>query len=168
MKCHNDEIIIPGTSGIVSLRECPEAIPEAAEWFHGKWGIPVGAYLESMRLSCVADGGVPEWYVIFDAQRRIIAGLGVIENDFHKRPDLTPNLCALYVEAPYRRRGLARALLEHACMSLREQGIGDAYLITSHTEFYERCGWVFYGMVEENDGGMIRMYHRSCGGAELK
>ena len=27
-----------------------------------------------------------------------ISGAGVIENDFHDRKDLTPNLCALFVE----------------------------------------------------------------------
>lgn len=39
--------------------------------------------------------GIPQWYVIVDGQRNIIAGTGVIENDFYDRKDLTPNLCAL-------------------------------------------------------------------------
>ena len=42
--------------------------------------------------------GITQWYVIVDGQRNIIAGAGVIENDFHDRKDLTPNLCALFVE----------------------------------------------------------------------
>lgn len=37
-------------------------------------------------------GVIPNWF---------IAGAGVIENDFHNRPDLTPNICALYVEEDY-------------------------------------------------------------------
>ena len=36
----------------------------------------------------------------------------------------------------------------------------EAYLITGHTDFYEMCGWEFYGMIEEDDGNMIRMYTR--------
>ena len=103
---------------------------------------------------------LPAWYVILDGDR-IIAGLGVIDNDFHKRPDLTPNLCALYVEREYRMRGLARRLLDHACRELGAHGCTDAYLITDHTSLYERCGWSFFTMVEENCGGMIRMYHRA-------
>ena len=42
--------------------------------------------------------GIPQWYVIVDGQRNTIAGAGVIENDFHDRKDLTPNLCDLFVE----------------------------------------------------------------------
>ena len=51
--------------------------------------------------------GIPQWYVIVDGQRNIIAGTGVIENDFHDRKDLTPNLCALFVEERKRGRGIA-------------------------------------------------------------
>ncbi|MBS4841563.1 MULTISPECIES: hypothetical protein [Clostridium] len=38
----------------------------------------------------------------------------------------------------------------------------EVYLITDHTNFYEKCGWNFLCMVEENDGYMIRMYHFKC------
>ena len=37
--------------------------------------------------------------------------MGVIDNDFHNRADLTPNLCALYVEPTFRHQGLAGILL---------------------------------------------------------
>lgn len=32
---------------------------------------------------------------------------GSIENDFHDRKDLTPNICAVYTEEAYRGRGIA-------------------------------------------------------------
>lgn len=51
--------------------------------------------------------GIPQWYVIVDGQRNTIAGAGVIENDFHDRKDLTPNLCALFIEERKRGRGIA-------------------------------------------------------------
>lgn len=31
-------------------------------------------------------------------------------------------------------------------------------LITDHTSFYERYGWEYLCMVEEDDGGTTRMY----------
>ena len=37
------------------------------------------------------------WYLCM-LNNQIIAGVGVIENDFHDRKDLTPNICAMYVE----------------------------------------------------------------------
>lgn len=141
------------------------SMEEMADWFAGKWGVPHEAYIESMEDCRRAEGPVPQWYVITDAEaedpERIVAGAGVIANDFHKRPDLTPNLCALYVEEPYRRREIARTLLDFICDDLYAMGIERAYLITDHRSFYEKCGWDFYGMVEEDDGNMIRMYTRN-------
>ncbi len=34
---------------IVPLRDMPEIKERAAQWFHEKWGIPLEAYLESMK-----------------------------------------------------------------------------------------------------------------------
>lgn len=132
----------------------------AAQWFHDIWRIPVEAYAQSMAEGLQTHTGVPRWYVALGAGRRIVAGLGVIDNDFHKRPDLTPNLCAVYVEEAFRHKGLARLLMDRACGDLAVSGVENVYLLTDHREFYERCGWTFYGMVEEDDGNMARCYHR--------
>jgi GNAT superfamily N-acetyltransferase len=148
---------------IINLKTRPELIETAAAWFHSKWKVPKQAYLDSMTSSTHTSVGVPQWYVIINGKNEIIAGLGVIENDFHKRPDLTPNLCALFVEDGYRRRGIAKVLLDNACEQLLQSGINTAYLITTHTDFYEHCGWIFYGMIEEDDGNMIRMYQHTSG-----
>lgn len=133
----------------------------AAQWFHEKWKVPLEAYLESMEDSFTADSGVPQWYLALD-EGRIVGGLGVIENDFHKRKDLAPNICAVYVDEAYRRQGMARAMMDRVCRDLAEKGVKDVYLITTHTEFYEHCGFDFYGMIEEDEGDMVRMYHRQC------
>ena len=84
----------------VTLRERAEFINRAAEWFHCKWGIPAEAYLECMRayLKRETEYG---WYLSMDGDK-MIAGLGVIENDFHDRTDLSPNVCAVYTEKDYR------------------------------------------------------------------
>lgn len=148
---------------IRSIAQHPALMERAARWFHEKWDVPLQAYVESMQSSLQTQTGVPAWYVIADEQDNIVAGLGVIENDFHKRPDLTPNICAVYVEEAYRMRGLSRKLLDHACRELHKKGIADAYLITTHTRYYEHCGWTFYTMVEEDEGDMVRMYHRKTG-----
>lgn len=146
---------------ILNLNHHKELIPQAARWFHSKWGVPEDAYLQSMERARTAQGGVPAWYVVLE-EGKIAAGLGIIENDFHKRPDLTPNVCAVFVEEPYRGKGLARTLLTHACRELAAHGVKNAYLITTHTEFYEHCGWDFYGMIQEASGEMVRMYQHRC------
>lgn len=76
----------------------------------------------------------------------------MIANNFHRRTDLTPNICAVYVEPRARGRGVARA-----CAELSAAGWERACLITGRDCFYGHSGWKFYGMAEENDGGWIQM-----------
>ena len=148
---------------IVNLRDGPEWLEQAAAWFHGTWGIPLTAYRESM-MDCVqGKGPVPQWYMAVEAGA-IIGGLGVIENDFHNRPDLTPNVCAVYVEAAYRCQGMAGALLEHACADMAGQGVDTLYLLTDHASFYERYGWEFFCMAQgDREEEPSRMYVRKWG-----
>ena len=89
------------------------------------------------------------WYLCLD-EGRIIGGLGVIENDFHDRKDLAPNVCAVYTEEDYRCQGIAGRLLNMAVVDLRTKGISPVYLLTNHTGFYERYGWEFLCMAQGN------------------
>lgn len=146
------------------LRDFPELSSQAARWFSLKWGIPEEAYQESI-LECIATGhglehkvGVPQWYIVSNAAGEIIAGAGIIENDFHDRKDLSPNLCALFVEETYRRQGIAKRLLDVARTDLGKMGYERLYLVTDHTRFYERCGWDFLTMVQDEEGSLMRMY----------
>ena len=147
---------------ILPLRDAPELLARAAAWFSSKWSVPVEAYQESMRRSIRHPAAVPQWYLILDGNRSITAGCGMIENDFHKRPDLTPNVCAVYVEPDYRGRGLARALLDYVRLDASRLGLDTLYLLTDHTAFYERCGWSFLCMAEDDEGGHGRMYAASA------
>ena len=148
---------------IVPIRDYAELLNPAAEWFHQKWGIPCSAYLDSMEACLQNRAAVPQWYVVLDGQS-IVAGLGVIENDFHNRPDLTPNVCAVYVEEEYRNQGIAGQMLQFVCDDCSERGIDTLYLLTNHTSFYERYGWEFFCLVQgDGEPDMARMYiHRAA------
>lgn len=143
---------------IIDLNTRPALLQTAAAWFGSHWPVPTQTYLNSFQQALTSTSGVPRWYVAMNEEQEIIAGVGVIENDFHNRPDLTPNICALYVEKAYRGQGIAKALLDNACAQLAKNGVPSTYLITNHTTFYERCGWQFLGEVTENNGHLIRMY----------
>ena len=93
---------------------------------------------------------------------KIVGGLGVIENDFHDRKDLKPNVCAVYTEEAYRKQGIAGQLLNMVVEDMRSKGISPLYLVTDHIGFYERYGWEFFCMVHGDDEPeMTRMYiHR--------
>ena len=127
---------------IITLSAHPEMKKPMARWFHEKWGIPEEAYLESMEECLAGKSAVPEWYVALGGGR-IIGGLGVIENDFHNRPDLAPNVCAVFVESEFRGKGIAGALLNFVCTDMKTRGIDTLYLLTDHDSFYERYDWEY-------------------------
>ena len=109
----------------------------------------------------VAGQFVPQWYLAVEG-KQIIGGLGVIENDFHDRKDLMPNVCALYVEESHRCQGIAGELLGFVCREFADRGIPALYLLTDHNSFYERYGWEFLCMVQgEGETEPSRMYRYS-------
>ncbi len=141
----------------ITLREKPEIMQTAAEWFNSKWRAPTEAYLFCMNdyLQKKTEYG---WYLCLDGEK-IIGGLGVIENDFHDRKDLSPNICAVYTEKEYRGQGIAGRLLGMAVKDLRKKGISPVYLLTDHTGFYERYGWEFFCFAQgDGEETPSRMY----------
>ena len=130
----------------IALRERPALASVAARWFHGKWGVPEEAYRECMDAYLrheIAYG----WYLCLHGED-IVGGLGIIENDFHDRKDLFPNVCAVYTEEAHRGKGIARQLLNLAVKDMRAKGVSPLYLLTDHVGFYERYGWEFFCMAQ--------------------
>ena len=144
----------------LTLRERPALMDALAAWFHEKWGVPKEAYLACMTAYL---GGETEygWYFCLEGER-IVGGLGVIDNDFHDRKDLTPNVCAVYTEESCRGQGITGRLLTMAVEDMRARGISPLYLVTDHTGFYERYGWEFYCLAQgDGEPEPTRLYiHR--------
>lgn len=141
----------------ITLMDRPDLKEKAADWFHSKWGVPKEAYLECMDayLNGETEYG---WYLCL-CEEKIVAGMGVIENDFHDRKDLSPNICAVYTDTEHRGKGIAGKLLHMVVEDMKEKGISPIYLITDHTGFYERYGWEFLCMVQgDGEPDMTRMY----------
>ncbi len=143
---------------ILKIREYAGLKEEAAQWFHSKWNIPMEAYLESMEQCLKKGRAVPQWYVTVDGDR-IVGGLGVIENDFHDRKDLTPNVCAVYVEEAYRCQGLAGEMLDAVCRDMREKGLTHCICLQTMTLFMRdmagsSCVW-FRGTGKKSRPGCI-------------
>ena len=144
---------------IVPLRAAPERRNTAVDWFSSKWRIPRSAYEESIGACVNGASKTPQWYIAVNAKGNIIGGLGLIDNDFHDRPDLTPNVCAVFVEKEFRGQGVAKALLNYVRRDAFSLDYERLYLITDHTAFYERCGWTFKCMAHDvSGGGEIRLY----------
>lgn len=147
---------------LILLREDKEINDKVIKWFHSKWKIPEIEYKKSIEECQKKKVGIPQWYVMMDKED-IIAGMGVIENDFHNRKDLTPNVCAVYVEENYRKQGIAKFLLNYVCEDIKKMGYPTAYLITTHTDFYEKCGWEFYCTAIEDSQKEVKVYRHLSG-----
>lgn len=141
---------------IVKLRELSGLVPRSSKRFSKAFGIKEKIYRESMIDMLKELGPIPQWYIVWDGTA-VVAGMGVIENDGHDRPDLTPNVCAVFTDEEHRGKGLARALMETVCEDMAALGFDTLYLTTNHTDFYERLGWEFLCMVNDKDGP-ARMY----------
>ncbi|WP_368233755.1 GNAT family N-acetyltransferase [Anaerotruncus rubiinfantis] len=143
---------------IIPLRDHPDYLETAADWFSQKWGIPARVYRKSIQACIAKRYSVPQWYLFLDGKQAVAAGAGVIENDFHDRPDLSPNLCALFVEERCRNQGIARSILDFARKDFGRMGFQKLYLVTDHTSFYERCGWEFLTLATDAGGASERVY----------
>lgn len=142
------------------LREKPELEDSTAEWFHSKWHVPKEAYLECMDAYLAGETEYG-WYLCLDGEE-IIGGLGVIENDFHDRKDLFPNVCAVYTEEDWRGQGIAGRLLDLTVEDMRQKGVSPLYLVTDHIGFYERYGWEYFCPAQgDGEDHLTRVYiHR--------
>ena len=129
------------------LRTIWEALIEA---FRDHWGHRPGTEEEYQRFVNDPDMQPHLWQVAWDTRTNEVAGMvlnSIFENEneqFHFRRGWTDPIC---VRRPYRRQGLARALIMHSLKLLREKGMTEAALgvdaenPNKALHLYESCGY---------------------------
>ena len=142
---------------IISVRGNPEYLEQATDYYAEKWGIDREIYYSSVSDCISTNQWVPRWYLMIE-DGRIIGGYGLIENDFIVRKDLTPWLCALYIEKDKRGNSLGNLLLEHGRREAGKLGFNTLYLCSDHIGYYEKYGWKYFGDEESEFGGLTRVY----------
>ncbi len=131
----------PMDEKILAIHEHKGLLERGIDYFSRRWNSDRRLYADAIANSFGADSPIPRWYLLMMGDE-IIGGCGLIANDFISRQDLTPWICALYVEEPYRHRGFGKALLEHARKEAGTLGYKKVYLCTDHQGYYEQYGWV--------------------------
>ena len=66
------------------------------------------------------------------------------------------------MEEEYRKKGIAGCILNFIRKEFKNKGVKKLYLVTEHTNFYEKYGWNFFMMVNDDMGEKIRMYVIDC------
>lgn len=162
--CELSEIEVASLK-IISIREHPEYLDRAVDYFSSKWGIDRKIYEESLSDGITTSNPLPRWYIMLKGDT-IVGSFGLIENDFMVRKDLLPWLCALYIEESERGKELGSRLLAHGRQEAGKLGFDRLYLCTEHVGYYEKYGWHFFGLEESEWGGKARVYVIESGSAE--
>ncbi len=56
---------------LVKIRERPEWLEQAAQWFTSKWHLPLSFYQESMEDSLQSSNAVPQWYIVVTSEQKL-------------------------------------------------------------------------------------------------
>jgi len=142
---------------IIAVREYPDYLERAADYFASKWDFPRIVYMDCIASSLTTDSPLPRWYLMINNDR-IIGSYGLITNDFISRQDLWPWICAVYIEESERGKALGARLLEHGCKEAAKLGFPMVYLCTDHVGYYEKYGWRYIGQGYKYAGSEHRLY----------
>jgi N-acetylglutamate synthase-like GNAT family acetyltransferase len=115
--------------------------------WHAFWresGRPPAAIADRLREHLVPNP-IPFTLVAHDRDR-FLGTASVIACDVEIRPDLSPWIAALWVEAAERERGIGAALLERTTQAAFGLDLPRLYLCAAprRRPFYEKRGWVLH------------------------
>ncbi len=131
---------------IISVRDNPEYVSEAIEYFQKQWAIDetMMIYEDCIVHAVTSDNSLPQWYLLYD-DKKIIGCAGLITNDFISRMDLYPWICAVFIEVEYRGNHYAKLLIDKAKSDAKLAGFSKVYLCTSHVGYYEKYDFSYIG-----------------------
>lgn len=130
---------------VADLRTRPDFASAVADRVWRAWWKPKGhalAPIGSFVQSTLADGLVPSALVAHDGPDYLGSAL-VIASDVEGRPDYTPWIAAVWVEARVRGRGIGTELIRAGRATVAAAGVDRAYIcaMPHNHAFYLRLGW---------------------------
>jgi GNAT superfamily N-acetyltransferase len=134
-----------GTLRIEGIADHLDLVDTIARWHWEQWGHldPEGSlesWTENLRRFTTRDH-IPTIYGAFEGDEPL-GSVTLNEHDMDTHPELGPWLAGLYVRPSRRRRGVGRALVEHAVREAAGMGVRRLYLYTAAARrLYEGVGW---------------------------
>ena len=130
---------------ICLLQDCPHAVSTVFKWLYDQWGQVVGTNplvrIAQFVQAGASDDDLPVTWVALDGEW-VVGTASLAERDLETRPDLSPWLVSVYVNAADRRQGIGSALVRHVVEQARRRGVETLWLFTpDQAPFYRRLGW---------------------------
>ncbi|RKP57965.1 N-acetyltransferase [Cohnella endophytica] len=131
---------------IQNVRDYPELLNEAIQYFWGQWGTETNFnfYQDCIFQSCRTESDLPRFYLAIEDDK-IIGSYALLRSDLNSRQDLSPWFACLYINPEARGRNIGDLLQTHAINETRQKGYLKLYLCTELTEYYERTNWNYVG-----------------------
>lgn len=128
------------------LKNHSHYIPLLASWHQQQWRHlnPPQYDIQQRRneylQACQLDD-IPLMLIAHDGQD-VLGSVRIIVDDMETHPQWSPWLASLFVAEPYRRQGIAQALITRALQEAGRLGYARLYLFTEDQQlYYQRLGW---------------------------
>lgn len=133
---------------IIDLKQQPQHILAIAVWHFREWAhLNPGrneAWLQEDMQCYLTDAFIPSMFIAVGDSGAVQGTSSIIAHDLAARPDLTPWLANVYVDASQRGKGLGKRLVLHAMQQAKQAGMSTLYLFTPDQQaFYARLGWQY-------------------------
>lgn len=130
---------------ILPLGQRPDCIEQLAQWHFAQWGSMNPTSTIERRIERLQGhlqpGRVPQTFVAMDDQR-LLGSASLVAADLPSREDLSPWLASVYVDPPFRNRGIGAALVNRVAQEAQQLGLPALYLFTpDRARFYSNLGW---------------------------
>jgi len=133
-----------------------ESIPTLVKWFRAQWPEYFADWSdEEMKQDFLSDTNrdtIPSRLVAFDNDE--LAGTIILrENGNESLAEYQPELGGLYVDKPYRGRGIGMELVRAGMKLAHDQGYDTVYATTTAAKgILVRLGWEFVNTADYQDG----------------
>ena len=127
------------------LAEDAGEISTVAGWLYHEWGHLVKGRTLETAYSKVKQSLSPEEIpltLVCCLDDQLVGTAGIDHSDMSTHPELTPWMVSVYVEPPFRKKGIGTALCQRIIDEFLRLGIKTAYLFTPDQEhLYARLHW---------------------------
>jgi GNAT superfamily N-acetyltransferase len=147
---------------IQPIEAVPLNLQTHCDWIWREWGHELFPTYEHMLAEWRAGFGRDSLPQMLSATRggAAVGVVGLAQEDFAGRPDLSPWLVALYVHPDHRGEGIGSALVRACEAEAARRHIETLYLCTdSAAGLYRGLGWRYHG-AGEHQGHPLEIYSR--------